>query len=205
MGSLKTPVRLVRVAAAAAVVILVAGGLAWASSAAPAHGGDAGHAAHGGFTSTDAFRIMNFVVLAGGIFLLLRKAVPRALNSRIKGIQDQLNDLEARKSEAEKRLSEYNQKLSSLEKEADRIMADYVRQGQEAKVRILKEAEAAAEKLQLQAKRNIEHEFQQAKAQLQRDIFESSLARAEELLRKNITAQDQQSLVEDYLQKVVRA
>jgi F-type H+-transporting ATPase subunit b len=201
MGSLKTPVGLLRIAAVAAVALLVAGsGLVWAAS-----GGDAAHGAHGGFTSTDWFRVMNFVVLAGGLFFLLRKAVPRALNSRIKGIQEQLSDLEAKKAAAERRLAEYTQKLGGLEKEADRIMADYVRQGQEAKARILKEAETAAEKLQLQARRNIEHEFLQAKAQLQRDIFESSLARAEELLRRNITAQDQHQLVEDYLQKVVRS
>jgi F-type H+-transporting ATPase subunit b len=201
MGSLKTPDGLVRVAAAAVVAILVTGsGLVWAAA-----GGDAAPGAHGGFSSTDWFRVMNFVVLAGALFLLLRKAVPRALNSRIKGIQEQLSDLEAKKAAAETRLAECTQKLGALEQEAARIMADYVRQGQDAKARILKEAEVSAEKVQLQARRNIEHEFQQAKAQLQRDIFESSLARAEDLLRKTITAQDQQQLVEDYLQKVVRS
>ena len=199
MGSLKTPVGLLRVAASVAVT-LAGCGLAWAAS-----GGDAAHGSHGGFTSTDWFRVMNFVVLAGALFFLLRKAVPRALNSRIKGIQEQLSDLEAKKAAAEARLAECTRKLGALEQEAKRIMDDYVRQGQEAKARILKEAESSAEKLQMQAKRNIEHEFQQAKAQLQRDIFESALARAEDLLRRNITAQDQQQLVEDYLQKVVRS
>jgi phenylacetate-coenzyme A ligase PaaK-like adenylate-forming protein len=42
-----------------------------------------------------------------------------------------------------------------------------VKQGEDAKVRILKEAEAAAEKLKEQASKNIEHEFLQAKAELQ--------------------------------------
>ena len=146
---------------------------------------------------------MNFAVLAGGLFFLLRKPIPRALNGRIRGIEDQLKDLEAKKSEAEKRLAEYNQKLGAMEKEAERIMADYTRQGQEAKARILKEAESAAEKLQIQARRNIEHEFEQTKATLQREIFEKALTKAEELLKQNVTSQDQTQLVEDYLQKVV--
>lgn len=170
-------------------------GLAWASS-----GGDDGH---GGLSSTDWFRVMNFVVLAGVLFMLLRKPIPRALNNRIRGIEDQLKDLEARKSEAEKRLAEYDQKLSTLEKESERIVADYVRQGQEAKARILKEAEAASEKIQLQARRNIEHEFEATRGRLQQEIFETSLAKAEALLKQNITAQDQTQLVEEYLQKVV--
>jgi F-type H+-transporting ATPase subunit b len=134
---------------------------------------------------------------------LLRKPIPRALNSRIRGIEDQLKDLEAKKSEAEKQLSEYNQKLSAMEKEVERIVTDYVRQGQEAKARILKEAESAAEKLQIQARRNIEHEFEQTKAQLQHEIFEKALAKAEELLKQHISDQDQTQLVEEYLQKVV--
>jgi F-type H+-transporting ATPase subunit b len=180
----------------AALMVLAGGaGVAWAASG--------GEAAPGGFTSTDWFRLMNFAVLAGGLFFLLRKPIPRALNGRIRGIEDQLKDLEAKKSEAEKRLADCNQKLGSMEKEAERIMADYTRQGQEAKARILKEAESAAEKLQVQARRNIEHEFEQTKATLQREIFEKALAKAEELLKQNVTSQDQTRLVEEYLQKVV--
>jgi F-type H+-transporting ATPase subunit b len=182
-------------AAALLGLLAVTAGTAWAAS-----GGDAGH---GGLSSTDWYRIMNFVVLAAGLVFLLRKPIPRALNSRIQGIQHQLGDLEARKADAEKRLAECNQQLGELEKEAGRIMNDYVRQGQEAKARILKEAESAAEKIQVQARRNIEHEFEQTKARLQREIFEQALAKAEALLKQNVTAEDQAHLVEDYLQKVV--
>lgn len=176
---------------AVALLLLVASGSAWAAG--------------GGFTATDGYRVMNFAVLFAVLVFLLRKPIPRALNGRITGIQDQLKDLEARKAEAEKQLAETNQRLSALEKEAERIMADYVRQGHEAKARILKEAEAAAAKVQAQARRSIEHEFEQAKARLQADIFEKSLANAEELMKRSITAQDQAKLVEDYLEKVVRA
>jgi F-type H+-transporting ATPase subunit b len=180
---------------AASALLVCVSGTVWAAS-----GGDSGH---GGFTSTDWFRVMNFVVLFAVLFFLLRKPIPRALNSRIQGIQDQLNDLEAKKADAEKQLAEYNQKLGTLEKEAERIMADYIRQGHEAKARILKEAEAAAEKVQAQAGRNIAHEFEQAKARLQTEIFEKSLAHAEGLLKRSITAKDQSRLVEEYLEKVV--
>lgn len=175
--------------------LISSAGAAWAAS-----GGDGGH---GGLSSSDWYRIMNFAVLALALVFLLRKPIPRALNSRVQGIQNQLNDLEARKAEAEKRLAECNQKLGELEKEAGRIVSDYLRQGQDAKARILKEAESAAEKIQTQARRNIEHEFEQTKARLQREIFEQSLAKAEALLKQNVTAADQSKLVEDYLQKVV--
>jgi len=155
-----------------------------------------------GWTSTDWFRVMNFTVLAVALVFVLRKPLSQALGARIKGIKDQLEDLEARKTEAEKQLAEYNEKLSRLEKESEKIVDDYIKQGYEAKARILKEAESAAEKLQIQARRNIEHEFKQAKLKLQEEIFETSLAKAEEILKGKISGEDQDRLVDEYLRKV---
>jgi F-type H+-transporting ATPase subunit b len=156
-----------------------------------------------GWVSTDTYRVMNFAVLAIALVFVLRKPLSQALSSRIKGIKEQLDDLEAQKAEAEKKLAEYNQQLAQLEKEAEKIVDDYVRQGNEAKARILKEAEASAEKLQVQARRNIEHEFAQAKLELQKEIFEKSLVKAEEIIKGKFTGQDQDRIVDDYLKKVV--
>ena len=156
-----------------------------------------------GWVSTDTYRVMNFAVLAIALVFVLRKPLSQALSSRIKGIKEQLDDLEAQKAEAEKKLAEYNQQLAQLEKEAEKIVDDYVRQGNEAKARILKEAEASAEKLQVQARRNIEHEFAQAKLELQKEIFEKSLVKAEEIIRSKFSGEDQDRIVDDYLKKVV--
>jgi len=155
-----------------------------------------------GWAATDWFRVMNFTVLAIALVFVLRKPLSQALGARITGIKDQLEDLEARKAEAEKQLAEYNQKLSRLEKESEKIVEDYIKQGYEAKARILKEAESAAEKLQIQARRNIEHEFKQAKLKLQEEIFETSLAKAEKILKGKISGEDQDRLVDEYLRKV---
>lgn len=156
-----------------------------------------------GWVSTDTFRVMNFVVLAVALGFVLRKPLSQALSSRIKVIKAQLDDLETQKAEAEKQLAEYNDKLAQLEKEAEKIVDDYVRQGNEAKARILKEAEASAEKLQVQARRNIEHEFGQAKLELQKEIFEKSLVKAEDIIRNKFTGEDQDRIVDEYLTKVV--
>jgi len=169
------------------------------STALAASGEDSGAK---GWASTDWFRVMNFAVLAIALVFILRKPLSQALGSRITGIKDQLEDLEARKAEAEKQLAEYSEKLSRLEKESEQIVEDYIKQGHEAKARILKEAESAAEKLQIQARRNIEHEFKQAKFKLQEEIFESSLAKAEEILKGRISGDDQDRLVDEYLRKV---
>ena len=156
----------------------------------------------GGWTSTDWFRVMNFAVLVVVLVFLLRKPLSQALGTRIEGIRNQLQDLEARKAEAEKQLARYNEKLSRLEQESEKIVEDYIRQGNEAKARILKEAASAAEKLQSQARRNIEHEFQEAKLKLQQEILEKSLVRSEEIIKGRISGEDQDRLVDEYLKKV---
>jgi len=153
--------------------------------------------------ATDTYRVMNFVVLLVALIFILRKPISQALSSRIKNIREQLESLEAQKAEAEKQLAQYNEKLSQLESEAEKIVEGYIKQGNEAKAKILKEAEATAEKLQVQARRNIEHEFGKARQELQREIVEKSLVKAEERLKKAITAQDQDKLVDEYLDKVV--
>ena len=168
---------------------------------------EAEHAAEGahgkGWVATDTYRLLHFIVLAGGLFFLLKKPLAQALGARVKGIEDQLSELEAQKAEAEKKLAEYNQKFAQLEKESASIVAEYVRQGEEAKVRILKEAEAAADKMKVQAQKNIESEIQRAKAQLQEEILEKALAQAEALIKEKINADDQEKLVDEYLAKVV--
>jgi F-type H+-transporting ATPase subunit b len=170
------------------------------STALGASGGDHGGT---GWMSTDTFRVMNFAVLAIALVFLLRKPLSQALGSRIKGIKEQLEDLEARKAEAEQKLAEYNDKLAQLESEAEGIVEEYIRQGKEAKARILKEAESTAEKLETQARRNIEYEFEQAKKSLQEEIFESSLKKAEEIIKDKFSGNDQDRIVDEYLKKVV--
>ena len=167
------------------------------------HGEEGGEQGTKGWVATDTYRVMNFIVLAVGLIILLRKPISHALKSRISGIQDQLNELAEKKKKAEAELAEYNERLSHLDKEAEKIVTAYVKQGNEAKTKILKEAEVAAQKIEEQAKKNIDHEFKLAKEKLQHEIFEKALAKAEDLLNEKITTEDQDRLVEEYLNKVV--
>jgi F-type H+-transporting ATPase subunit b len=203
---------------AIAVVMLISLVPAWATSGGDEHGaesvaahGGEGGGEHGGghgamskpWQVTDTAKTLNFAVLAVGLFLLLRKPVSQALSDRIKGIKEELEDLESRKAQVEKQLADYKTKLAQLDKEAEQVVAEYIRQGEEAKARILTEAESAADKLKEQAQKNIQNEFNQAKQSLQAEIVEKALAKAEQLIKDRISAEDQDRLVDEYLEKVV--
>ncbi|MCD6224980.1 MAG: ATP synthase F0 subunit B [Deltaproteobacteria bacterium] len=178
-----------------ALFVIWTGGLATASSG--------GEHEPKGWVATDTYRVMNFAVLAIALFFLLRKPLSDGLSSRIKGIEDELNELEARKKAAQKELSRYQDNLDKLDQETEKLIAEYVRQGNEAKERILKEAESAAVKLEEQARRNIENEFKKAGIKLKEEILEKALVKAEEMIKSKITAEDQDRLVDEYLKKVV--
>lgn len=183
---------------AVALILLGFAGVALASA-----GGGHEAAAPKGWVITDTYKVMNFVVLAAALFYIAKKPVKEFFSSRTAGIKEELESLEQKKVESEKILAGYAEKMAALDQEADRIVADYVAQGEAAKDRILAEAEAQAIKLEEMAKRNIEQEFKNAKNELRQEIVEKALAKAEVLVRESISKEDQDKLVDDYLTKVV--
>jgi F-type H+-transporting ATPase subunit b len=182
------------------VSVLFAFGSVWASS----EGGGGGE---GGLDKGKdlIYRIINFGVLAAALIFLLRKPIANGLKSRREGIKDQLDDLERQKQEAERQLAEYKEKLGRLDQVVEKIVAEYIQQGEAAKAKILEEAKAGAEKLREQAKKNIEHEFQSAKQQLKAEMAEQAVAVAEEIIKKQINDEDQDHIINEYLTKVVVA
>jgi F-type H+-transporting ATPase subunit b len=178
---------------------LAIGTIAFASSGGEGH--SAVVAKH--WTATDWERVMNFAVLAIALFFVARKPVADALNNRITTIKNQLEELEAKKEKAASTLADYERKIATLDSEMKQILAQYEEQGEAAKKRILEKAASSAEKMKEQAKRNIENEFKNAKQQLQAEMMSEALQKAEELVKKSISSEDQDRLIDEYLKKVV--
>jgi len=187
----------------ASVILLVLIVLVYTGFALGSSGGGHGETKPKGWITTDTYRVMNFAALAIGLFLILRKPVSQALNGRIKDIEGQLNELKEKKKEAEEELAGYNEKLAGLEHEAEKLVEEYINQGNAARERILEEAKAAADKLEEQAKKNIDNEFKKAREELQADILEKALAKAGDIIKDKITSEDQEKLIDEYLEKVV--
>ncbi|MFH2059754.1 MAG: ATP synthase F0 subunit B [Pseudomonadota bacterium] len=178
-----------------ATLVFVACGFAWAASA----GGEV----HNKWLTVDTWKVLNFGILAIVCIIIGRKVVPPMLKSRAQGIADEINTLEHKKADAQKKLAEYQAKFKNLDQESKQIVEDYIKQGEEAKTRIIAEAKSQAEKLEELAKRNIEQEFKAAKATLKQEIVELAMEKAEEVVKASISSDDQDNLVDLYLKKVV--
>jgi len=172
------------------------------------HGAEGDHGdAHGGSLSSEKlwdlfFRILNFAVL---VFLLVKfgaKPIASGLSGRQQKIKDDIEDLEARKGEAEKSYRQFEEKLAGMEQEIDTIVDKAVAQAEIEKAKILEKAEQAAEDMKRQAEMTIANEFMVARRKLKDDIANQAAAMAEELIVANLKPEDQVKIIEDYLDKV---
>jgi len=148
------------------------------------------------------WRALNLLALLVLLFIVARKPIASGLANRAAAIREELADLESRRDYAKKELAELDTRLQDAESERDSILAEFRALGAKEKEAIVGAAKTQAERIKEQAAFTIEQETATAKAELRREIAEMSAGVAEDLLKKNITADDQTRLVDEYLDKV---
>jgi F-type H+-transporting ATPase subunit b len=177
------------------LMVFLSAGLAWAST-------EGGHSMWPDFF----YRLLNFSIMVAVLVFLFKKLnVKGYFSKRTETISNTLRDLEEKKKDAEKTYEEYKQKLARLDEETDRILKEYIEQGEREKAKIIANAEKAAVEIRQQTDLAIEQEIKSAKEGLQREIAELSVTAAEALLKEKIGDEDQRKLVDDFMTKVVEA
>jgi F-type H+-transporting ATPase subunit b len=179
------------------------GGEAVAGDESEGHGEEAGLVSSGKWWDF-VKRTVNFVLLAAILVYLLRKPLGNFFGGRRVDIAKSLEEFEKKKAEAEAKFGELEAKLAEIKAEREKVVADYVKEGEEERAKIVANAREMAERMKKQAQVAIEREIKSAKQELIREIAELSSAMAEEMVRKNINDDDQVRLVKEYLEKVVR-
>ena len=171
-----------------------------------AHAEDGGGHGEGSLSSAklkDLFwRVMNFIALMIILVKFGAKPIASALGGRQASVKNELEDLEARREEAEKQYREFESKLATVEKDIDKIVDKAVAQAEVEKAKILEKAEQAVDDMKRQAEQSIQNEIVEARRQLKNDVADQAAVMAEELIVKNLTAEDQVKIIENYLDKV---
>lgn len=148
------------------------------------------------------WRTLNFAALVVILVKFGAKPIGNILKTRQSTIRDQFDDLESRKNEAESSYRELEDKLGAIDKEINAILETAKTQGEAEKERIIEEANRAAGDIKRQAEMAVQHELAEAKLLLRKEVANQAVIMAEELIKKNLQADDQVKLVEDYLEKV---
>jgi F0F1-type ATP synthase membrane subunit b/b' len=143
--------------------------------------------------------VVNFGILAAGYYLIGKKPIAAALQSRRDSIAQEIEEAQQMRREAELRAKTYQAKLDRLEEEVRTTREALLRAGEAERDRLLAEAAAQAERMRRDAEFLVEQEIKQVRQDLFRDTVDAAISAAEELLRKRVTGSDQERLAEDYL------
>ena len=148
------------------------------------------------------WRIVNFIALMIILVKFGAKPIGAGLSSRRTKIKDEIETLERQKLAAEKSYNDFQTKLSSVESEIGKVVDRAVAQAEVEKTKIIAKAEQAAEEIMRSAEMAVQNEVTEARRMLKNDAAEQAAVIAEQLIIKNLTADDQVKIIENYLDKV---
>ncbi|MGW8194730.1 MAG: F0F1 ATP synthase subunit B family protein [Desulforhopalus sp.] len=148
------------------------------------------------------WRIVNFIALMIILVKFGAKPIGTGLSARRNKIKDEIENLEQKRADAEKSYEEFSAKLATVESEIDKVVERAVAQAEIEKAKILEKAEQAATDLMRSAEMAVQNEITVARRTLKDEVAEQAAVMAEELIVKNLTADDQVKIIDNYLEKV---
>jgi len=176
-------------------------GVAAASEAAQGGG-------HGGISPEKIqdfiWRTVNFVVFAAILIKLLAKPAKNFFAQRSQGVATTLEELEAKQAAAAAAVQAAEARLAEVAKEREKIIQQYMAEGEMEKAKILEKANLVAERLKEMATLTIEQETKKATQNLKEEVVGMATQMATDMITEKATYADQQGLVEEYLKKVVK-
>lgn len=169
-----------------------------------AYASGGGEGSHEGNKWFDFFwKTLDFIVLVGFLYWLLASRIKEFFVGRSRDIKETLEKTAVQKAEAEEKFKEYSEKIDKASAEIDGIFEMIKAQGIVEKQKIIEDAEKVARKIKEDAQARTEQELKKASDQLRVEAVKLSVQMAEEILKRNITARDHETMVKEYMDKVV--
>ncbi len=145
------------------------------------------------------FALINFGIFAFIMYRIGGKPLKNFIAQRHDGIRKDLDEASRLRKEAEAQLREYEKKVSGVEAEIDALVKGIQKEAEAEKERILAAAQAQAERLKSDAEKQIAAEIARARLELRRGVIEAAVTAADEILKKQIGADDQRKMAERYV------
>ena len=164
--------------------------------------GGGGHAGSGVLLKDFLYRCFNFALMAGLLVYFVTKPVRKGLKERSAEIEKTLAEAEAAKQAAEAKHREYSEKLAKATEEIAGITAAIRREGELERDKIIAASKELAVKIEREADNKAAGVVAKARTELREEASRLAVELAEDLLKKQVSADDQKRLVEEYMQKM---
>ncbi|MCH8820452.1 MAG: F0F1 ATP synthase subunit B [Acidobacteria bacterium] len=146
--------------------------------------------------------ILTFVVLLVLLGKFAWKPLLAALDRRHEMIKDSLDDARKAQQELERLQQESKQIISGARVEAQSILAKTRSEAEKLKGEMRQKAKEEADSIVRNAEKRIQVETEKAISEIRGEVVELSLLVASKLMEKNLSKEDNQSLIEESLQQI---
>lgn len=143
-----------------------------------------------------------FIVLLVLLRIFAWGPIMGIMQKREDHIASEIETAEKNRAEAERSSREAAEELKKTRQEAQSIIEDAKRAGQDQEQQIIETAREAAERIKVSAQQDIEREKEKAIAALQDQVASLSVQIASKVIEKEITAADQNKLINDYIKEL---
>jgi F-type H+-transporting ATPase subunit b len=145
-------------------------------------------------------RWLNFVILALVLFKFGRKPIIDFLANRREEIDYQIKKYERQKEAATESVKEVTQILNESTDRFEQIKQRIIKDGETKKQRIIEKAQEESRLMLEGAQRKIQNQIVEARNVIRSELVDAAIALAEKRLPEEITAADEQKMIEHYME-----
>jgi len=152
-----------------------------------------------GMPSPVGAMFLNTGILFFVLYRMAKKPVAEGLKKRKQSILQGFAEAGQMRDVAAQRLAEYERKLGAIDDEIERVRVQMREGAALERKRVLQEAKERCERMERDARLLIEQELKAAREELIRETAKGALKSAEGLITAQLTGDDKQRLLQDYL------
>jgi F-type H+-transporting ATPase subunit b len=153
-------------------------------------------------TADFAGKVVNFLILFGGLGFVLYKPVRTFLENRTLEIRRSLEEAKSSRKEAEDRYEATMRRVEGLSEEIAKMKAEAEAQGNKEKARIAKQAEEEAARVLRLVRQEIDAHTQTGIREVRTFVAEMATSLARERIRKNLVPDDHSLLVDKSIERL---
>jgi len=157
---------------------------------------------HSSHSSDFIGKVINFIVLFGGLTFVLYKPLRKFLGERGEAIKDSIHQAKDKKKQAETELAEVNQRLITIKDEVVKIRSDAEKEGAEEKKRIISAARKEVERLKDLTSEEISFLTDTAVQELKEYTARLAISQAEERIKGRLTPRIQAGLIDRSIERL---
>jgi len=150
------------------------------------------------------WKVVNVVVLGAIIYKFAKKPVGNAMSSSAESAKKLISDAREAEEKLTAELNEMRGKIAGLEEEAVQMVKTARKDAEIEKERVIEEGKQEIERMKRQASFALEQERRKAEADLRHWIAEESVALAEKELKQEMNQNQQNKLVNKYMDELSR-